>query len=189
MLKVDFVKHINTSLGATDLTVNVALETGSILGIFGNSGEGKSTIFNSICGLIKPDVGQIQFEDKEWFNADKKTFVKPQHRNIGYLLQEDSLFPHFTVEENIMYPLSKEQKQRINLTDVLDQVEMGAFLKKYPRELSGGQKQRVALARALAMECRLVLLDEPFSALDLEIKQKLYKLISELNQKLEKLLF
>ena len=155
---------------------------GQITGIFGNSGEGKTTAFNSICGLNKPDGGHVIYNDVVWFNSSNNKYIKPQQRNIGYLFQEDSLFPHFTVKENILYPLSKEQRKSINITEVLDQVEMAAFENTYPRELSGGQKQRVAIARALAKESKLLLLDEPFSALDLEIKHKLYDLIIKFNK-------
>ena len=179
MLDVDIEKNINSATGLIKLIVKATFVEGEITGIFGNSGEGKSTVFNSICGLLQPDVGQITFDNTVWFNSNDNKNVKTQHRNIGYIFQEDSLFPHFTVKENILYPLSRKERDSINLEEVLDQVEMGAFQDTYPKQLSGGQKQRIAIARALAKKSKLLLLDEPFSALDLEIKHKLYKLITK----------
>lgn len=178
MLDVDIEKNINSATGLIKLTVKASFEEGEITGIFGNSGEGKSTFFNTICGLLPPDVGQITFDNNVWFNSNDKKNIKTQHRNVGYIFQEDSLFPHFTVKENILYPLSSKERGSVNLEEVLNQVEMVAFQDTYPRQLSGGQKQRIAIARALAKKSKLLLLDEPFSALDLEIKHKLYKLIS-----------
>ncbi len=185
MLKLEFEKNINTSSGKSTLSITSEIDSGKIVGIFGNSGEGKSTIFNSICGLIEPDRGHVSFKDQVWFNKESGTFVKPQKRKIGYLLQEDSLFPHFTVEQNVLFPLDKEERKKVNIHEILEQVGMEKFSKTLPKKLSGGQKQRIALARALAMKSELLLLDEPFSALDLEIKHKLYKLIRSLNEELK----
>lgn len=177
MLKVEIYKEIKSASGGDAITVDAEFSKGKITAIYGNSGEGKTTIFNSITGLVTPEKGCITFNDKTWFNSVDKTDVLIRHRNIGYLFQEDSLFPHFTVKQNILYPLSKAEQKKLDLKEVLEQVEMNGFEDSYPQNLSGGQKQRIAIARALAKKSELLLLDEPFSALDLEIKQKLYKLI------------
>ncbi|MCG8576702.1 MAG: ATP-binding cassette domain-containing protein [Flavobacteriales bacterium] len=184
MLSVAISKNINSHEGQTSLEVNASFSAAKITAIYGNSGEGKTTLFNSISGLLDPDKGQIIFNDILWFDKAKKIKVKTQNRNIGYLFQEDSLFPHFTVKQNILFPLSKEEREEIDLDEVLDQVGMKGFAERYPNQLSGGQKQRIAIARALAKKSELLLLDEPFSALDLEIKQKLYKLLLSVKEKM-----
>jgi molybdate transport system ATP-binding protein len=178
MLSVNFVKHINTAKGETKLKIKADFRSSTITGIYGNSGEGKSTIFNVVSGILDPEYGTISFKNKEWFDSDHpKLKVRTQHRNIGYLFQEDSLFSHFTVKQNILFPLEKVERSAVNLNQILVEVDLMGFADQYPYQLSGGQKQRVAIARALAMKSELLLLDEPFSALDLEIKHKLYKLI------------
>ena len=177
MLKVEFKKNIKSTSGGNFIDISTSFNLNEITGIYGNSGEGKTTIFNIISGLVHPENGKISYDDTIWFDSEKKINVHAQHRNIGYLFQEDSLFPHFTVKENILYAIGDEQKKNFDLKEVLAQVEMSGFEDVFPKDLSGGQKQRVAIARALAQKTKLLLLDEPFSALDLEIKQKLYKLI------------
>ena len=177
MLIVDIQKRIKTAIGDGVLNVHAEFQNDSITGVFGNSGEGKTTLLNLISGLSSPEKGTITFNDKSWCELTTKTNVLPQNRNVGYLFQNDSLFPHFTVKQNILYPLSKKERKVLDLNKILSQVEMVGFEDTYPKMLSGGQKQRVAIARALAQKTKLLLLDEPFSALDLEIKNKLYKLI------------
>ena len=184
MLSVDFSKNIHTAKGQTKLRIKADFQKSTITGIYGNSGEGKSTIFNVVSGILDPEEGQVTFNEKEWFNAgNPKGKIPTQKRNIGYLFQEDSLFPHFTVKQNIQFPIDKEEREKLDLDEILGQVGMKGFADQYPRQLSGGQKQRIAIARALAMESEILLLDEPFSALDLEIKHKLYKLILSVKEK------
>ncbi len=185
MLSIDFRKNINTAKGKVTLSIKADFDSAKVIGIYGNSGEGKSTVFNIISGILDPEEGQISFNGKTWFNsAASKSKVPTQHRNIGYLFQEDSLFPHFTVSQNILYPIEKNERKNIDLDQILEQVDINVFEEQYPHQLSGGQKQRVAIARALAMKSELLLLDEPFSALDLEIKHKLCKLILSVKDEL-----
>lgn len=184
MLSVHFSKNIHTAKGETQLEIKADFQESTITGIYGNSGEGKSTIFNVVSGILDPEKGQVVFNETEWFDAKRpKAKVPTQKRKIGYLFQEDSLFPHFTVRQNILFPIDKEERERLNLDEILEQVGMNGFADQYPRQLSGGQKQRIAIARALAMESEILLLDEPFSALDLEIKHRLYKLILSVKEK------
>jgi molybdate transport system ATP-binding protein len=142
-------------------------ETG-ITVLFGASGSGKTTILRCIAGLERPDAGSLRFGGELWCDAARKVFVPARLRRIGLVPQDYALFPHLTVAGNVGYGLSgmgkPERSRRIGET--LEWLGLGDLEKRLPRELSGGQQQRVALARALAPRPRLLLLDEPLSALD-----------------------
>lgn len=140
-----------------------------ILLIKGKSGIGKSTILNLIAGFEKPCSGEILLDGVDITNE------KIEKRNIGYLFQEYALFPHLNVYQNISYGISHLNKKEIEkrVSELLDIVQMKGFEKRYPSDLSGGEKQRIALARSLANRPKLLLLDEPFSSLNEELKDKL----------------
>ena len=140
-----------------------------ILLIKGKSGIGKSTILNLIAGFEKPCSGEILLDGVDITNE------KIEKRNIGYLFQEYALFPHLNVYQNISYGISHLNKKEIEkrVSELLDIVQMKGFEKRYPNNLSGGEKQRIALARSLANRPKLLLLDEPFSSLNEELKDKL----------------
>jgi molybdate transport system ATP-binding protein len=143
--------------------------------LFGPSGAGKSTVLRCIAGLERPDHGRIQCGDEKWFGADERESIPPYSRSVGYLFQDYALFPHLTVLQNIAYPLrgltKKERAERVEAMMHLWKLEgLGA---RYPAALSGGQQQRVALARALIRQPKLLLLDEPLSALDLPTREEL----------------
>lgn len=140
-----------------------------ILLIKGKSGIGKSTILNLIAGFEKPCSGEILLDGLDITNE------KIEKRNIGYLFQEYALFPHLNVYQNISYGISHLSKKEIEkrVSELLDIVQMKGFEKRYPNDLSGGEKQRIALARSLANRPKLLLLDEPFSSLNEELKDKL----------------
>ena len=140
-----------------------------ILLIKGKSGIGKSTILNLIAGFEKPCSGEILLDGVDITNE------KIEKRNIGYLFQEYALFPHLNVYQNISYGISHLNKKKIEkrISELLDIVQMKGFEKRYPNDLSGGEKQRIALARSLANRPKLLLLDEPFSSLNEELKDKL----------------
>ena len=177
MLRIDVTKNIQSVKGDARLIVDAEIKELGIIGVYGNSGEGKSTLFNMIAGLTSPNEGEISFNANLWFSSQQKKNVPTQQRNVGYIFQENSLFPHFTVKENIIYAVSKDQQKDLDVEALLQQVEMSTMGDRYPHQLSGGQIQRIAIARALAQKAQIILMDEPFSALDLEIKQKLYSLI------------
>ncbi|MGO4998948.1 ABC transporter ATP-binding protein [Oceanisphaera sp. W20_SRM_FM3] len=151
--------------------ISLTLDEGKMLAVLGPSGCGKTTLLRAIAGFETPDVGRIAINGNTVFDAQTNTkhiCVKPERRNIGYVPQHGVLFPHLTVAKNISFGLSQLQKanQTARVNEMLDLVGMTGLGHRMPFELSGGQQQRIALARALAPSPSLVLLDEPFSALD-----------------------
>lgn len=159
--------------------------------IFGPSGAGKTMILKSIAGLISPDQGHIKIADTVLFDSTKKINLKPQQRNLAYLFQNYSLFPHLTVGQNIAFALIKgivnpnKQEMPRQAKHWVEKLELADLLDLYPQQLSGGQQQRVALARALTSNPRMLLLDEPFSALDSDLRHKVRHEINELQHQLK----
>ncbi len=138
------------------------------IGILGYSGSGKSMLLKSFAGIVTPNSGYITINDKEIFNSNKKINLKIQERKIGYLFQNSALFPHLTVLENL-YLVGKPHL----IPDIIKSCKLDNLLNSYPHEISGGEKQLVALGRILSVEPDVILLDEPFSALDKNIKEKM----------------
>jgi len=143
--------------------------------ILGASGAGKSMTLRCIAGLDEPAEGKIILNGRILFDAGKKIHVPAQKRKIGYVFQAHALFPHLTVEQNIAFGLREISRAEITrrVAETLTMMHMQSFEKRYPRQLSGGQQQRVALARALVTQPEVLLLDEPFSALDTHMRQHL----------------
>jgi molybdate transport system ATP-binding protein len=151
------------------------LQPGSILALFGPSGAGKTTLLRTIAGLLRPVSGRVVFRGDEWFNSDTGRFVPPQQRRIGFVVQNTALFPHLNVRANVEYGLHAvaAAARRRRADDLLELVGARGLEDRAPRQLSSGQAQRVALARALAPSPELLLLDEPFGALDLPTRRDL----------------
>ncbi len=147
----------------------------SLTVLFGPSGSGKTTALRCLAGLDRPQSGYIRFGDETWFDATCGTLVPPQRRQIGYLFQEYALFPHLTVARNIGYGIRRtgDAERRMRIDEITDLLGLAGMEDRYPRQLSGGEQQRVALARALVCRPRLLLLDEPLSALDLPTREQL----------------
>lgn len=163
-------------------TLDVSFETEvGYLGILGASGCGKSMTLKCIAGIETPDKGRIVLNGKVLFDSERKINLKPQQRNIGYLFQNYALFPHLTVEENISLGLqcSREEKE-LKVKEMISSFHLDGLEKKYPNQLSGGQQQRVALARCIVYKPDVLLLDEPFSALDSHLKDQLQSEVLEL---------
>ena len=170
LLKVNIQKELNEF----DLNVDFELKN-KRLGILGPSGCGKSMTLKSIAGIVDPDNGFISLtgeEETTYFDSSNKINLKPQKRNVGYLFQNYALFPNMTVEENVACGLSKEDDGK-KVSEMIKRFHLEGLEKRYPRQLSGGQQQRVALARILAYSPDVILLDEPFSAMDTFLKDQL----------------
>lgn len=156
-------------------SLDVSLDTdGGVMGILGASGSGKSMTLKCIAGIETPDEGRIVLNGKVLFDSEKHINLPPQKRNVGYLFQNYALFPNMTVETNIAAGLSgsKAEKQAA-VARMIRLFKLEGLEKRYPSQLSGGQQQRVALARILVYEPDVIMLDEPFSALDYYLKEQL----------------
>ncbi|CAL2104267.1 ABC transporter [Tenacibaculum sp. 190130A14a] len=151
--------------------VSLELEAGKILAIVGESGSGKTTLIRLITGLETLDGGNIKLNNT--LVASDTVFVEPQYRNVGMVFQDYALFPHLTIFKNIAYGISKNPHKQERVKEVLALVGLEGMEKRYPHELSGGQQQRVALARAIAPNPELLILDEPFSNLDVILRNQL----------------
>lgn len=167
--------------------LSLTIEPGERIVLFGPSGCGKSTILLLIAGLVAPDLGDILIDGKIASTA-RRIFVEPQARGIGMVFQDLALWPHMSVAENIAFGLrsrrvpADERKRRVG--DIANLVGLGDYLDVRPGELSGGERQRVALARAVALKPRILLMDEPLSALDDALNEKLEAEILRLHNEL-----
>lgn len=163
---------------ALPMTFDLQVETGERIAIVGPSGAGKSTLLNLIAGFVLPTQGNI------WLNGENHTRSAPYERPVSMLFQENNLFPHLTVQQNLALGLKTSLKltalEQDQIERVADAVGLTSFLSRLPNSLSGGQKQRVALARCLLRDKPILLLDEPFSALDPELRMDMLNLIDEL---------
>lgn len=158
--------NIEKQLSHFKLQVQFSVEN-EIVVLFGPSGSGKTTTLNCIAGLSHPDSGHIRLHETPFYE-NKKSVMPIHKRNIGYLFQDNALFPHMTVWKNIAYGMKTESFTK----KLMKELRIDHLANKYPAEISGGEKQRVALVRAIATEPEVLLLDEPFSALDEETRKK-----------------
>lgn len=165
MLHASFSKQLEKF----KLTTNLELGQ-EILALIGPSGSGKTTLLNCIAGIVQPDEGKILLNSRPFFQEGAKP-LKIQNRKVGYLFQDYALFPHLTAEKNILYSLPKKSELP-HIDELTGLLGIRGILPKYPHQISGGEKQRVALARALAAKPDILLLDEPFSALDDETRSR-----------------
>ena len=168
-LLVDIEKRLG------DFLLDVKMEVGNeVLGLVGNSGCGKSLTLRCIAGIEKPDRGRIVLDGVTLFDSEKHINLTPQKRHTGLMFQNYALFPNMTVRQNIragtLRDKQTEQERDRKVSDIMDSFGLSALAQHYPSQLSGGQQQRTALARILVSEPRILMLDEPFSALDSELK-------------------
>jgi iron(III) transport system ATP-binding protein len=177
------IKDLRIALGERAVLENFVMDMphGEIVAILGQSGSGKTTVLRAIAGLQCAQSGEVHL-NKTCVACEGKCLVPPQKRGIGMVFQDYALFPHMTIEQNILFGISdwskKQQRERLQELLVLMRLPQ-EMAKRYPHELSGGQQQRVALARALAPRPGLILLDEPFSSLDAQTR---YALVEEVKQ-------
>jgi len=169
MLSFYLVKRLRAGKRSFDLEVEYDLPRGAFLGVRGPSGSGKTTLIRCIAGLERPDGGRIQVEGDRWYDSSLSVSLPVQRRKVGLVFQDYALFPNMTVLGNVLYACPDESRA----AELLELVKLEDRASYFPRELSGGQKQRAALARALARRPELLLLDEPLSALDEELREEL----------------
>ncbi|NLT51982.1 MAG: ATP-binding cassette domain-containing protein [Ignavibacteria bacterium] len=168
VIHIDIEKMLLTSNGKTNLTVKTEIDAGELAALFGPSGAGKTTLLRILAGLLNPDRGKIVFGGKVWFDSERRINIPPQERNISLMFQDFALFPNMTVEQNIQFGQTVKDAGKVK--ELIEIFGLAEFKKNKPGGLSGGQKQRVALARALGRKPKLLLLDEPLSALDAEMR-------------------
>jgi molybdate transport system ATP-binding protein len=161
--------NISKNLFNTELKANLTIQNGERIGIIGRSGSGKTTLLRIIAGLEKSE-GFIKVDNIIW--QDKNIYLIPQKRKTGFVFQDYALFPNMTITENLKFGM-KDKKDIAKLDKMLRILELENFKNQKPDQLSGGQKQRVALGRAILSEPKILLLDEPFSAIDSELREKL----------------
>lgn len=168
--------HVQVTYDDTRILDNLSftLSAGEILCLLGPSGCGKTTALKAIAGLVTPQQGHIDLFGESVYSKDSIN-VAPQQRSVGFIFQDYALFPHMTVGQNIAYGLSALNKQetQLRIKESLDLVELADIENRYPHELSGGQQQRIAVARALAPKPKLLLMDEPFSNIDGQVKRRM----------------
>ncbi|HIW78721.1 MAG TPA: ATP-binding cassette domain-containing protein [Candidatus Bilophila faecipullorum] len=191
MLDVRIRKRLATGRGREDtfsLDVSLRCATRRLV-LFGHSGSGKTLTLQALAGLIRPDGGHIQVGDRLLYASDKGVDIPARQRHLGYVFQDYALFPHLTVRGNVEFGLGRERRTflgrptpeaRRDVERLLERFEVGHLAARYPREISGGQRQRVALARALVAEPCMLLLDEPFAALDPLLRVRMRREIRDL---------
>ncbi len=171
---------INKKLPHFDLEVSFSCRGGRLLVLVGPSGAGKTTIIRILAGLDRPDEGRITCNGQIWVDTDRKIFLPPQERHLGYVFQEYTLFPHLTVARNVMF--SAEDKGSVPA--LLRRFDLWHLREMKPDKISGGERQRCAICQAVARGPRLLLLDEPFSALDAITRQNLREEVEKLKGEL-----
>jgi molybdate transport system ATP-binding protein len=174
-------KNIHTTNGNEVLELKLTIPKFGFVTFFGKSGVGKTTLLRMIAGLSNPDSGYIKVNNEYWFDSSKKINVKPQKRNIGFVFQDYALFPNMTVKEHLLY--AQYYKEKAHVSELLETFHLKGLCNRKPAKLSGGQQQRLAVARALARKPQILLLDEPLSALDSEIRETLQQEILQAHKK------
>ena len=185
MLDFHLLKALHTAAGPRTLDVRLTLAPGELLAVSGPSGAGKTTLLRLLAGLDRPDGGFIQAAGQAWYSQERRQWLPPQQRQLGFVFQDYALFPNMTVRENLAFATPDEPGKKQRVAELLDMLELTELAGRRPAVLSGGQQQRVALARALARRPRLLLLDEPLSALDLPTRLRLQQVLAEVHRQFE----
>lgn len=182
MIKVNLCKRLMGSSGPFELQAAFTIPERRLTVLHGESGAGKTTVLRMLAGLDNPDEGFIEVGTETWFNLKKRVCVPPQKRTIGLVFQNYALFPTMTVRRNLEFAAGHRKDPAIDM--LLEMVELQELQDRYPEEMSGGQQQRVAIARALVRRPKILLLDEPLSALDEKMRNKLQDKILLLHREL-----
>lgn len=179
IIRFESVEH---KLGENHFSYDFQTDS-SITGVFGPSGAGKTTLFNLLAGVDTPIKGKIKLNSEVLVDIEGKYIVQGKNRNIGYVFQENHLFPHLSVKKNLLYskPYIKAKTQYFSFDEVVSLLDISLLLNKRPRQLSGGERQRIAIGRALLSQPRLLLLDEPFSNVDCSKRKQIISYLLRIN--------
>jgi molybdate transport system ATP-binding protein len=176
MIALTLFKKLHGPAGDFDLEVAIQINSGELITLYGPSGAGKTSILRMIAGVFNPDQGKIAIADACWYDSSQDINLKPQQRSVGIVFQDYALFPNMTVAGNIHFALNKGQDAGI-AEELITMMELDGLRDKMPATLSGGQRQRVALARAMVRRPSILLLDEPFAALDTALRMRMHEYI------------
>jgi len=181
MIRFNANKILQTAEGIMPLAISFELERGKLLSIYGNSGAGKTTILRILAGLTTAENASIEVDNEIWDDSKNNIHLAIKKRSIGFLFQDYALFPNLTVKENLEYALTKGDDKKL-VNELLELMELQQLQGAKPQNLSGGQQQRVALARAIVRKPKILLLDEPLSAVDDDMRFKLQEYILKAHQ-------
>ena len=182
---MSFDIDVHLRRGGFDLSVAFHAAPG-LTALFGPSGAGKTSVLNMIAGILKPDRGRIAVDGQVLFDSQTRVDLKPEHRRVGYIFQDARLFPHMSVEANLLYGYKLTAGARYAAPDhIIDLLGIGALRARRPASLSGGEQQRVAIGRAILASPRLLLMDEPLAALDDARKQEILPYIERLRDEVK----
>lgn len=183
MIHISLHKTLTMAGGNKTLSIETSIKKGSLAVVFGQSGAGKTSLLRMIAGLLQPESGRISSGNEVWLDTENGVRLPVQKREIGFVFWDLALFPNMTVAENLAYAVGGKQHDS-DINDLLKLVQLENLADRRPDTLSGGQRQRVAIARALARRPQLLLLDEPFSSLDMgmhhQLREDLYRIHKEL---------
>ncbi len=163
------------------LNVKAEIDDG-ITGIYGPSGHGKTTLLNSIAGLVTPDTGVIKFNQDVVFDSTRKINTPVRNRKVGYVFQDVRLFPHLSVLKNLKYGIDEKRSSNVRFCEIVDILNIAYLLGKRPFECSGGEKQRIAIGRALLSGAQILIMDEPFSAVDVNLRNSIIPFLKIINE-------
>ena len=179
--------RLKLSYSGFALDVDLQLPGRGVTALYGHSGSGKTTCLRCIAGLEQAEQGFIQVNDEVWQDSDKRIFVPPHKRALGYVFQEASLFPHLSVRANLEFGLKRipRQQRRVDMAHATELLGIGHLLDRNPQNLSGGERQRIGIARALLTSPKLLLMDEPLAALDTQRKNEILPYLQRLHDELD----
>ena len=183
MIDFHLTKALHTAAGPRTLDVALTLTPGELVALSGPSGAGKTTLLRLLAGLARPDSGFLRVEGQTWYDHTRRQWLPPQRRPLGFVFQDYALFPNMTVRQNLAFAAEGQPDAPQLVAELLDLLELTELAARRPAVLSGGQQQRVALARALARRPRLLLLDEPLSALDQPTRLRLQAALADMHQR------
>jgi molybdate transport system ATP-binding protein len=180
VINIALQKKLGFVRGNMSLKVDFTVNAGELVALYGASGGGKTSILRMIAGLMLPEAGRVDVERETWYDSEQKLFWPPQKRHAGMVFQDYALFPNMSVRQNIAYASTKDDESWVE--KLIDTMELRNLEHKRPNMLSGGQRQRVALARAIVRKPAILLLDEPFAALDTDLRLRMHEFLLEIHK-------